>query len=38
MDNGSGWWKRQAGEDSQPGLVTFFLEKQIDFTGTVYKL
>jgi hypothetical protein len=38
MDNGSGWWKRQAGEDSQPGLVTFFLEKEIDFTGTVYKL
>jgi hypothetical protein len=38
MDNGSGWWKRQSGEDSQPGLVTFFLEKEIDFTGTVYKL
>ena len=38
MDNGSGWWKKQAGEDSQPGLVTFFLEKGIDFTGTVYKL
>jgi hypothetical protein len=38
MDNGSGWWKRQAGEDSQPGLVTFFLEKDTDFTGTVYKL
>lgn len=38
MDSGSGWWKRQAGEDSQPGLVTFFLEKGIDFTGTVYKL
>lgn len=38
MDNGSGWWKRQAGEDSQPGLVTFTLEKGVDFTGTVYKL
>lgn len=38
MDNGSGWWKRQAGEDSQPGLVTFLLEKETDFTGTVYKL
>lgn len=38
MDNGSGWWRRQAGEDSQPGLVTFFLEKQIDFKGTVFKL
>lgn len=38
MDNGSGWWKRQAGEDSQPGLVVFYLEKDKDFMGTVYKL
>ena len=38
MDNGSGWWKRQAGEDSQPGLVVFYLEKDTDFTGTIYKL
>jgi hypothetical protein len=38
MDNGSGWWKLRAGEDSTPGLVTFMLEKGIDFTGTVYKL
>jgi len=38
MDNGSGWWRLRAGEDSTPGLVTFFLEKGVDFTGTVYKL
>ena len=37
MDNGSGWWRRVAGEDSVPGLATFMLEKGIDFTGTVYK-
>jgi hypothetical protein len=38
LDNGSGWWRRIAGEDSVPGLVTFILEKGIDFTGTVFKL
>ncbi len=38
LDNGSGWWKRVTGEDSVPGLVTFALEKQVDFTGTVWKL
>jgi hypothetical protein len=38
MDNGSGWWRLRAGEDSQPGLVTFFLEQGSDFTGTVFKL
>lgn len=38
MDNGSGWWKKMTGEDSVPGLATFILEKQTDFTGTVYKL
>jgi hypothetical protein len=37
MDNGSGWWRRVAGEDSVPGLATFMLEKGVDFTGTVYK-
>jgi len=37
MDNGSGWWRRIAGEDSVPGLATFMLEQGIDFTGTVYK-
>jgi hypothetical protein len=38
MDNGSGWWRKVTGEDSVPGLGVFFLEKDIDFTGTVYKL
>lgn len=38
LDNGSGWWKKITGEDSVPGLVTFFLEKDVDFTGTVFKL
>ena len=38
MDNGSGWWRKVTGEDSVPGLVTFLLEKEVDFTGTVYKL
>ena len=38
MDNGSGWWRKMTGEDSVPGLATFILEKQTDFTGTVYKL
>jgi hypothetical protein len=37
MDNGSGWWRRVAGEDSVPGLATFMLEQGVDFTGTVYK-
>jgi hypothetical protein len=37
MDNGSGWWRRVAGEDSVPGLATFILEQGVDFTGTVYK-
>lgn len=38
LDNGSGWWRKVTGEDSVPGLVTFLLEKEVDFTGTVYKL
>lgn len=38
MDNGSGWWRKVAGEDSVPGLVTFILEQGVDFTGTVFKL
>ena len=38
MDNGSGWWRKVTGEDSVPGLGVFFLEKGIDFTGTVFKL
>lgn len=38
MDNGSGWWKKVTGEDSVPGLATLFLERGVDFTGTVFKL
>ena len=38
MDNGSNWFRMVAGEDSVPGLAVFFLEKEIDFTGTVFKL
>jgi hypothetical protein len=38
LDNGSGWWKKVTGEDSVPGLATFILAKDQDFTGTVYKL
>lgn len=38
LDNGSGWFRLNSGEDSQPGLVTFMLEKEKDFLGTVWKL
>lgn len=38
LDNGSGWYRLNSGEDSVPGLVTFFLERDVEFTGTVYKL
>lgn len=38
LDNGSTWFRKLTGEDSQPGLVTFTLNKGTDFTGTVWKL
>jgi hypothetical protein len=38
LDNGSNWWRLNSGEDSTPGLVTFMLERNTDFTGTVFKL
>jgi hypothetical protein len=38
LDNGSNWWRTSQGEDSQPGLVCFILEKGVDFTGTVWKI
>lgn len=38
MDNGSGWFRLNTGEDSIPGLATLILEKGVDYTGTVYKL
>ena len=38
LDNGSNWWRLNSGEDSQPGLVCFVLERDTDYTGTVFKL
>ena len=38
LDNGSGWYMKNSGEDSVPGLTTLMLEKGVDFTGTVWKL
>lgn len=38
MDNGSGWFRQVTGEDSQPGIVCFAVEKGKDFTGTVWKI
>ena len=38
LDNGSGWYMRSSGEDSQPGLVTFLVEQGKPFTGAVTKL
>jgi len=38
LDNGSNWWRTSQGEDSQPGLVCFELQRDKDFTGTVWKL
>jgi hypothetical protein len=38
LDNGSNYYRLTSGEDSQPGLVCFELQRGIDFTGTVFKL
>lgn len=38
LDNGSNWFRKQSGEDSVPGLVTFVLERGVGFSGTVWKL
>lgn len=38
LDNGSGWYMRRSGEDSQPGLVCFVVEQGKAFTGSVLKL
>lgn len=35
LDNGSDWFRLNAGEDSSAGLVTLTLEKNKDFQGTV---
>jgi hypothetical protein len=38
MDNGSDWFRLQAGTDSVTGIVCFELERQVHFQGTVWKL
>lgn len=38
LDNGSNWWRLNSGEDSVPGLVCLVLERDTDYTGTVFKL
>lgn len=38
LDNGSGWYRLNSGEDSVPGLVCFVLEKDVPFSGSVTKL
>jgi hypothetical protein len=38
LDAGSSWYRLQSGEDSTAGLVTFTLQKEIEFTGTVIVL
>jgi hypothetical protein len=38
LDNGSNWFRKISGEDSQPGLISFKLESGTDFTGTIWKL
>jgi hypothetical protein len=38
MDNGSDWFRLQAGNDSTTGIVCFELERDTHFQGTVYKL
>jgi hypothetical protein len=35
LDAGSSWYRLQSGEDSTAGLVTFTLQKNKEFTGTV---
>jgi len=38
LDNGSNYFRLNSGEDSVPGLVCFVLERDTDYTGTVFKL
>ena len=38
LDNGSDWYRQRHGDDSDPGLVVYLLEKCKRFTGTVWKL
>ena len=38
MDAGSNWYRLNSGEDSQPGIVVFELERNKHFAGSVQKL
>jgi hypothetical protein len=38
LDAGSSWYRLQSGEDSSPGLVTFTLERNKEFQGTIQVL
>jgi hypothetical protein len=38
MDNGSDWFRLQAGTDSMTGIVCFELERDVHYQGTIYKL
>lgn len=38
MDNGSSFYRQTAGDDSDPGLLTVMLERQVPFRGTIRKL
>jgi len=38
MDNGSNWFRMVTGEDSVPGLLCFYLEKNKPYAGTVFKI
>lgn len=38
MDNGSDWFRLQAGADSATGIVCFELERETHYQGTVWKL
>jgi len=35
MDNGSDWFRQIAGEDSQTGITTFELQKDVHFAGSI---
>lgn len=38
MDNGSGWFRRLSGEDSQPAITCFELEKEVYYQGEIKRL
>jgi len=38
MDNGSGWFRLSSGEQAQPGLTCFELQKGKHFTGSIFNV